>query len=187
MAFPAINALALVALLFIVASFASYRLFFHPLAKVPGPRIAAITGLWLAFKVSRGNIQRIQQHLHNEYGSVVRIAPNEVSLSSTEALRTIYTVSSGFLKGPWYRVAKAPDTIGPDADSLDFLTEEKMDRYRLQRRTLGPIYSIPGIEKHEDHVDLTVSRFVTKLKNLDSQFIDLGQWMYIFATGAWSL
>ncbi|KAL9088763.1 MAG: hypothetical protein Q9165_006072 [Trypethelium subeluteriae] len=169
----------------LVASLASYRLLLHPLAKVPGPRTASITQFWLAFKVGNGKIHRTQQHLHHKYGPVVRIAPNEVSLSSAEALRSVYAAGSGFLKGPWYRAAKSPDTIGPGADSLDFLTEENMDRYRLQRRAIGPLYSTAGIEKHEHHIDRTISRFVAKIKSLDHQFIDLSYWMYIFAVGTY--
>ncbi|KAF2234479.1 cytochrome P450 [Viridothelium virens] len=164
-----------------VASLALYRSLLHPLAKVPGPRTAGITQFWLAIKVSNGKVHRTQEHLHRKYGPVVRVAPNEVSLSSADALRSVYAAGSGFLKGPWYRVAKSPDTIGPGADSLDLLTEENMDRYRLQRRAIGPLYSIAGIEKHEHHIDRTISRFVTKVKSLNDQFIDLSYWMYIFA------
>jgi hypothetical protein len=37
--------------------------------------------------------------LHKKYGSIVRIAPNEVSISDPEAIKVIYSTTGGFTKG----------------------------------------------------------------------------------------
>ena len=71
-------------------SLAVYRLYFHPLASVPGPRLAAITRLWYAYQVSQSRLLLQSRELHDKYGPVVRIAPNEVQFDSKEALQAIY-------------------------------------------------------------------------------------------------
>lgn len=45
-----------------------YNLYLHPLAKVPGPRWAAVTSLWLFFKEMHGDGHDQIYHLHKKYG-----------------------------------------------------------------------------------------------------------------------
>lgn len=77
-----------------------YRLFFHPLAKVPGPRSAAVSNIWYARQVVRGNLYSLGKCLHRQYGPVVRVGPNEVWFSSKEAFKSIYCE----LSFPWCMV-----------------------------------------------------------------------------------
>jgi hypothetical protein len=61
-----------------------------PLRSIPGPFLASISKLWI-FNQQRGyQRQKVDIDLHKKYGPVVRVAPNEVSVSSPEALRKIY-------------------------------------------------------------------------------------------------
>lgn len=55
-----------------------YQCFFSPLAKVPGPFIAKLTKFYRAYLVLGGQAHRDYVALHQKYGKVVRIAPNEV-------------------------------------------------------------------------------------------------------------
>lgn len=85
-------ALALTSLL--VLAMALTRLFVHPLARVPGPRLAAVTNLWHAHYARNGRMLELATTLHQEYGPVVRVGPNEVWLNSKEAFRAIYSEMS---------------------------------------------------------------------------------------------
>ncbi|KAM0364081.1 hypothetical protein ACHAO7_010071 [Fusarium culmorum] len=67
-----------------------YRLFFHPLAKHPGPKLAALSQLWFIEKWTSGHYPFLMQKLHDRYGDVVRVAPNELSFRSLSAHKTIY-------------------------------------------------------------------------------------------------
>jgi hypothetical protein len=67
-----------------------YRLFLHPLAGVPGPFIARFTGLWRTTKYFQGTWYDDILGLHQKYGRVVRIAPNEISFVDGEALKRLY-------------------------------------------------------------------------------------------------
>ncbi len=67
-----------------------YRLFFHPLARIPGPRLAAVSNIWHARQVRDGRARELGKSLHQRYGPVVRVGPNEVWFNSAEAFREIY-------------------------------------------------------------------------------------------------
>ena len=76
-----------------------YTRFFHPLAKFPGPFTASLSRLWYVDKVVRGgSFDKVARRLHAKHGPVVRIAPNEVSISDPEAMRIIYGIKSKFTK-----------------------------------------------------------------------------------------
>ena len=78
-------------------SLATYRLLLHPLARVPGPKLAAISNIWLARHVRDGQMLTLGKTLHRVYGSAVRVGPNEVWFDSAEAFRAIYGRSSASL------------------------------------------------------------------------------------------
>jgi hypothetical protein len=74
-----------------------YNVFFHPLARFPGPRGAACTKWWLAYmQLGKGiSISTLREELHQKYGTlstcsfdrsvdpvqgdIIRISPNEVN------------------------------------------------------------------------------------------------------------
>jgi len=72
-------------------SISIYRLSFHPLARIPGPRLAAISNIWQARHVRDGRARELGKTLHKRYGPVVRVGPNEVWFNSQEAFKEIYS------------------------------------------------------------------------------------------------
>lgn len=99
---PALLALPLLALLTLFTLFL-YRLHLHPLAPFPGPPLARATSLWLYAHSYLGTEARVIDALHARYGPVVRIAPNELDISSGSALNAIYVARGGFRKAACYR------------------------------------------------------------------------------------
>lgn len=79
-----------------------YAVTLHPLAKVPGPFWASVTRLWYMYQVKTGHMDRIQRELHKQYGSVVRIAPNEVTSSNAADIPQIYRLNDPLLKTDFY-------------------------------------------------------------------------------------
>ncbi|KAI1337118.1 cytochrome P450 [Xylariaceae sp. FL0016] len=73
---------------------AIYRLFFHPLAKIPGPRLAAATYWYEAYYelAHKGGAQFAPKvrGLHAKYGPIVRINPDEVSVNDAEFHDRLY-------------------------------------------------------------------------------------------------
>ena len=70
-----------------------------PLRNVPGPFLASITKLWVFKKQRDFKRPFVDMGLHQKYGPIVRIAPNEVLVSSPKSFRTIYGMISLFPYG----------------------------------------------------------------------------------------
>jgi hypothetical protein len=68
-----------------------YRLLLHPLARIPGPKLAAITRLWYALEGRSGRARELSKWLHDTYGPVVRVAPNMVWFNTQDAVREVYS------------------------------------------------------------------------------------------------
>lgn len=68
-----------------------YRLTLHPLSGVPGPRLAALSNIWYAYHVRNGLVAQLATTLHQQYGPVVRVGPNEVWFNSKAAFKAIYS------------------------------------------------------------------------------------------------
>ncbi|OIW26674.1 cytochrome P450 [Coniochaeta ligniaria NRRL 30616] len=80
----------------------TYRLYFAPLSKFPGPKWTAATRLWIMYHEFMGQRTVVLDKLHAKYGPVVRVAPDEVSFNDEEALREIYGIKSGCGKSDFY-------------------------------------------------------------------------------------
>ena len=68
------------------------------LIKIPGPRIAAFSNLWLLYQCRLGRRYLAVDAAHKKYGKVVRIQPNHVSIADPDAIGVIYSHTGGWLK-----------------------------------------------------------------------------------------
>ncbi|KAL8626952.1 hypothetical protein Q9189_007340 [Teloschistes chrysophthalmus] len=85
-------AAAVVALMFLYRALVIiYRLFLSPLAKFPGPKLAAATSWYEAFLDLRSkNFPDIVAGLHDKYGPIVRVNPTELSIRDAEYYNELY-------------------------------------------------------------------------------------------------
>ncbi|KAF4448607.1 hypothetical protein F53441_8026 [Fusarium austroafricanum] len=97
-------ATAVVAVVLLIKHLFLDPLIFSPLRHVPGPKSFAFTKWRLAYEDWKGTRTRTIFQLHQKYGPVVRIGPNEVSFNSLSALRTIYGPGSRFGRTSFYRM-----------------------------------------------------------------------------------
>lgn len=68
------------------------------LRSIPGPFLARFSGSYRFWKICKGNAPQFYQNLHDQYGPIVRTAPNHVSISDPNAISAIYGISSKYLK-----------------------------------------------------------------------------------------
>lgn len=95
-----VSGIVFISLLFV--SYAAYQLLFHPLAHIPGPRLAALTNLWKVYHIYDTQLHAVLLSLHEKHGSVVRIGPNDVHIQDNEAVATIYKGGRTFPKTSFY-------------------------------------------------------------------------------------
>ena len=89
-----------------IAGLAVERLILSPLAKIPGPKLAALTQWWIIYHEFNGDRTLTIHALHEKYGPVVRVSPTEVSFTSPEGVKDIYGAGSTFPKSHFYDLFK---------------------------------------------------------------------------------
>ncbi|KAL8713669.1 MAG: hypothetical protein Q9220_002195 [cf. Caloplaca sp. 1 TL-2023] len=139
--------------------FALYRLFFHPLSKVPGPWIASLTSVWHTYHSFIGDEWTFLRSLHQEYGRIVRIGPNEVDVSDGAALAPVYVEKGGFLKAPMY------DNFHVDGFHTISTTTDPEFR-AVRAKAVTSLFSPAAIRKGSDAIEQSVARFVHRLREL---------------------
>ena len=86
-----------------------YTLYFHPLARIPGPKWWIISRIPYFRSITTGQFIHSVRALHERYGPVVRLAANEVSFTDPQAWQDIYGHHGGeraFPRNPvWYQPA----------------------------------------------------------------------------------
>jgi hypothetical protein len=76
-----------------------------PISKIPGPENTKFTAAWLIIQEFTSHRRSYIHKLHQRYGPAVRLGPNEVSFTSVEAVKEIYTVGgSGYDKTELYNL-----------------------------------------------------------------------------------
>ncbi|KAH8723926.1 cytochrome P450 46A1 [Phaeosphaeriaceae sp. PMI808] len=67
-----------------------YRVYFHPLSRFPGPKFSAFTRIPHLISIWNGGIHKYVHDIHEQYGDVVRITPDELSFIDPNAWRDIH-------------------------------------------------------------------------------------------------
>jgi len=81
-----------------------YPFFTSPLAGIPGPKINAMTK-WYMVYIDFTKKRTLYIHdLHQKYGPIVRVGPNEVVCTGEEPMRTIYGAGTSFYKPTFYNL-----------------------------------------------------------------------------------
>ncbi|KAM0544798.1 hypothetical protein ACHAPJ_011625 [Fusarium lateritium] len=138
-----------------------YRLYFHPLAKFPGPRLAACSQLWFVRAWSSGRYPFLMRQLHDKYGDVVRISHNELSFRSATAFRDIYNHVSKernlFLKSDFFYI------LDPSGSRPNIVFAREPQDHRQQRRSLSHAFSSKALRDNEDSVKYHDGLFIKGL------------------------
>ncbi|KAE9965962.1 hypothetical protein EG328_009246 [Venturia inaequalis] len=137
-----------------------YRLYFHPLAKFPGPRLNAITPLPSIRSLLRGRLPFDEKVWHDKYGSVVRVGPTVLSFNSPQAWEDIYGFRVGSLN-----MNKDPIHVGiidPIRGSTTLSMADDVNHAR-QRRALAYSFSQKALSEQEHIIGGYVDMLTEKL------------------------
>lgn len=138
-----------------------HRLYFHPLAKYPGPFLAKLTDLYSTYHAWKGDRHLEFWRCHEKYGPIVRFGPNSLSFNSNTALKDVYGHKANVRKSDFYSAFPATK----DAYS----THSAIDRaqHARKRRVLSHAFSDVAIRSMENHVLAHVRQFCTNLGEKD--------------------
>ncbi|KAL9124190.1 MAG: hypothetical protein Q9217_006456 [Psora testacea] len=155
-------ALALALFLVYIVCLALYRLYFSPLARFPGPTLAALT-LWYEFYydvIKRGNYTFKLQDLHDQYGPIVRISPRELHINDPEFYDELY-VGGSVRKTQKYLWAVR--MFGRSTSTFGTVEHEV---HRVRRAALSPFFSKSSVQRLEPIVQSVVDKLVSRLQDL---------------------
>ncbi|KAF2235167.1 benzoate 4-monooxygenase cytochrome P450 [Viridothelium virens] len=98
-------------MIFELVSLLYQRLYYHPLAKYPGPFLAKLTDLYAAYYAYTGDLHIKMKEAHDQYGDYVRFGPAKILCNTNTSLHVIYKSkhvkkSAGYLvsqrsRGAW--------------------------------------------------------------------------------------
>ncbi|KAK8013885.1 hypothetical protein PG990_007181 [Apiospora arundinis] len=148
---------------------------FHPLRSIPGPWLNSISEIPAALALVKGDQHIYYQSLHEKYGPVVRVSPNELSFLSTDAREEIYGLRKGGLN-----MEKSPIFLGA-VGKLDGQTGVSLalnaDHAR-QRRALGYLFTNSALLRFEPLMKLQVQKFIALMEEKTSQGepVDVSSW-----------
>ncbi|KAK8135037.1 hypothetical protein PG984_007049 [Apiospora sp. TS-2023a] len=125
-----------------------------PLSKIPGPWYSRFTRLVLKYHILAGREMYYIHSLHQRYGPVVRITPQDVAVADLDGFAQIHRVGSAFLKGPWY------DSVKPS-----IFRERDPKKHSERRRLFARAFSKTALRANwEPAVRQTVEKAVGRIK-----------------------
>ncbi|KAL4877750.1 cytochrome P450 [Aspergillus karnatakaensis] len=136
---------------------ALYNLYFHPLARFPGPKLNAISNLpYYYYLTIKGEAATHVATWHSLYGDVVRIRPNELSFTNPSA----WTDIMGHRSGP--EMGKDPHFYSPVTVGPPNLANAPRAQHGVFRRLMAHGFSEQAMRAQEPlirgYVDLLVRR-----------------------------
>lgn len=172
-----VSAYPAIVLLSLLVVRAAYKRYASPLRKYPGPFLASFSRLWKVMSTARGRTHLDHIKLHKKYGPVVRIAPNEVSVASPEAARTLLSAGKRFFKTPFYGVFPPPE-------NPDIFTETREDVHAMKKRVANVPYSMAAMQQLSPFINDTIEVLFKKIdEHIDQHrgVFDLGAYLHYFA------
>ena len=124
-------------------------MYFHPLSSYPGPKLYAATNLSHIYLVIQGTWVHRVLELHERYGPVVRVGPDEVSYVGSQAWSEIYKAyreEGG--DGERKQLKKFMPDLPADVNRALFDQDDDGVHGRL-RRVLAPGLSAGGVKAKE--------------------------------------
>ncbi|RDW60238.1 hypothetical protein BP5796_11844 [Coleophoma crateriformis] len=151
--FPPWLSLSLGAVFVYTIALAIYRHYFHPLARFPGPKLAAATYWYDSYQDCiagpfPGQGAYHIEKLHEVYGPIVRVNPDEIAVKDPYWYDTLY--NSG-RRDKWLRNHKANGSPGSLAQTAG------REAHRLRKAPLLPFFSKRAVTELEPVIKQKVS------------------------------
>ncbi|KAI9664637.1 MAG: hypothetical protein M1821_006083 [Bathelium mastoideum] len=132
---------------------------FSPLAKVPGPKLAALTywyeiyyDVWL-----EGQYFRQIAEMHKKYGPIVRINPHEVHFNDPEFIDPLFP-------GPARKTDKYVFTGRRTGTQNSIVATVDHDLHRRRRNTINAFFSSASIRRLEPIMQESMSKLLSRME-----------------------
>ncbi|KAJ9612893.1 hypothetical protein H2200_002834 [Cladophialophora chaetospira] len=144
-----------------------YNLFLHPLRDYPGPLGARSTTWWKTYieVVQQESFVHVVMKLHEQYGSIVRVSPNELHFSDPSAFHDIYNAGA-----KWDKEDELYASFGEDHSSFGFRTYEEA---KQRKEIMQPLFSSRAIINLQSLAWEKIDRLVSTMSARKEKSIDM--------------
>ena len=161
-----------------VSTLSVYRLLLSPLARIPGPKLAGLTSWYeIVYDIVQPGqyVWRIKE-MHQIYGPIVRVAPNEVHVSDVNFLDEIYAGASRNREKYEFQLRSLPVPMSMG-------TTRTHDLHRRRREALNPFFSKRSVISLEPMIKTKVSQLkqVFEKHRKNGTMINLSDVYFAFA------
>jgi hypothetical protein len=165
---------ATVALVFTLLTYtlstALYRLFFHPLSRFPGPKLAAVTRYYEAYYdvVQNGQYTFKIADLHARYGPIVRISPHELHVNDHSFYDKLYRQD-----GRWNRYDWTYDAFTAELSTICSIDH---DAHKRRRAPMNAFFSKATVSKRQSVIQARLDRLCERIREYEAsgQILNLG-------------
>ncbi|KAI0896800.1 cytochrome P450 [Annulohypoxylon nitens] len=140
---------------------AIYRVTFHPLAGIPGPKAAAMTYWYMIYYeiILGGQYFKRMKDMHGEYGPIIRINPDEVHFNDPDFINDIYPTSGRKTDKPRW-VGQRSGTPSSMIATLDH------NQHRLRRSSIQAFFSSASIGRIEPVLEKSLEKILQRWKKI---------------------
>ncbi|KAK0620047.1 benzoate 4-monooxygenase cytochrome P450 [Immersiella caudata] len=141
----------------LLVTYILYNCFFHPLASVPGPFLAKFSELYRFYHnfIRHGSLYTQFDALKAKYGTVVRIAPNEVIVFDPSYYDTLYSAHTKYYKDP---------SFYPLTGTGSVFTIISNEAHRKQRAVINSFFSRRAALDQEDLVQEKATKLCDRIQ-----------------------
>ncbi|KAI9645797.1 hypothetical protein NHQ30_005231 [Ciborinia camelliae] len=158
----------------LTSSILVYRIFFHPLRHFPGPFEAKVSKIFHALRLLKTSDNYLQAHrLHEEYGDIVRVGPNELTIIKPEAIKAMLGPGSKCTKSPWYDVVGLPHT--------NMQLERDRAVHAKRRKVWDRGFSAKALRNYEGRVTSYADELISKLDASRGKPVNATLWFNYYA------
>ncbi|KAI3336049.1 cytochrome P450 [Ustulina deusta] len=151
------------------------RLFFGPFRNIPGPWLNRVSELPAALALLKGDQHIYYKSLHDKYGPVVRVSPDEISFISVEARQEIYGLRKGGMN-----MEKSPIFLGGvgAVGGQNGVSLAINEHHTRQRKALGYLFTNSALLQLENLVIVHIYKLVEAFhaKAAEGRAVDVSSW-----------
>lgn len=152
-----------------------YNIFFHPLRRYPGPWLMRASRIGYCYRQIRGTLPFDMLDLHQKYGTVVRIAPNELAFADPAAWRDImgHRAHGQPELEKWERFYRPIDDLPTD------IVNAGREEHGLLRRQLAHGFSDRSMREQQPLIGRYIDLLIKKLHERcggGGRAVDLAAW-----------
>ena len=143
--------------------FVVYRLYLSPLSQLPGPKLAALSSWYEAYydlfsKGHGGQFVFQIKRLHERYGAIVRVGPNEVHIDDPDYYTEVYSMASP--SRPIDKLVQYKHRFGMPESTISTVESE---HHRIRRAAIAPFFSRARISSLEGTLTDVIERISRRL------------------------